>query len=99
MKSPKAAVEATVRTWFQAVQTFTYRDQTGAAYPRSSIRGMPCWQPLMGKHRAQIRYGYVRYWLCVDGPVLARDKLASMQVARVQLCVRPVCAVRWPLAL
>jgi len=34
------------------------------------------------------------FWLCVDGPVLARDIVMSMQVGRVQLCVRPVCAVR-----
>ncbi len=42
---------------------------------------------------------YVRSWLCVDGPGLARVVLAVIQVGRVQLCVRPVRAVLRPLAL
>ncbi len=30
-----------------------------------------------------------RFWLCVDGPGLARVVLTVVQVGRVQLCVRP----------
>ncbi len=35
----------------------------------------------------------VSFWLCVDGPGLARFDLTVMQFGRVQLCDRPVDAV------